>query len=572
MSPSGKRIKLRQPTVEDHLPDDLPPLLRRVYLNRGVGEPEQLDLGLNRLHSYHDLKNIDQAASLLADAIEKDRHIVIVGDFDADGATSTALAMLALGRFGAGRVSYLVPDRFRYGYGLTPEIVDLAKSHIPDLIITVDNGISSLAGVEAARQAGIQVLITDHHLPGEKLPGADVIVNPNQPGCKFPSKNLAGVGVIFYVMAALRAELRQRGKLSEDTVLSDLLDLVALGTVADVVSLDYNNRILVEQGLERIRHGRCRPGLLALIEVAGRNRDRLGSQDLAFFVAPRLNAAGRLEDMSIGIECLLSDTFEAAKEIAQRLHDLNAQRRDIQAQMQMEAEAHLDTHIEFEALPVGLCLYDPQWHEGIVGLVASRIKERYHRPSIAFAPTQDGNALKGSARSIPGLHIRDALDAIAVRYPGLITKFGGHAMAAGLSIHADSLDHFRAAFEEEVSKHLEQDALDAVFESDGEIQPQELNLSSAEALAGAGPWGQHFPEPLFHGRFHVKHSRVVGDKHLKLGLTAVCKDKLIDAIAFNAADNMKELGTEVTAVYRLDINEYMGKRDFQLIVEDLQSV
>lgn len=570
MAAVTQRLHIRQPRVEDQLPEELPPFLRRIYLNRGVGDATQLELGLDRLLSYHRLKGIEAAACLLADHIQAQKHILIVGDFDADGATSTALAMTALARFGASHVSYLVPDRFKYGYGLTPEIVALAQASQPDLIVTVDNGISSLAGVQAANEAGIQVLVTDHHLPGADLPQAAVIVNPNQPGCAFPSKSLAGVGVIFYVMAALRAELKTRGSLMEDVNLAELLDLVALGTVADVVPLDHNNRIMVAQGLRRIRHGHGRPGIAALARIAGRDPQRLTATDLAFFLGPRLNAAGRLEDMSIGIECLCSAQQAQAEQIARQLHELNAQRREIQDQMQAEAMASLE-NIRLEGeLPYSLCLFDEGWHEGIVGLVASKVKERYHRPVIAFAPSN--GQLKGSARSIPGLHIRDALDAVAAHHPGLISKFGGHAMAAGLSLDFDAYKAFSAAFEEEVRRLLSPEQLQAVIESDGELAADDLGLAQARALAQAGPWGQHYPEPSFHGQFEILDRRIVGERHLKMTVCHPDEGAALDAIAFNAAGQAAGLGSEALLVYRLDVNEYRGRESVQLIVEHLQPV
>ncbi len=567
-----KRIRIRQAAAQDHLPDSLSPLLRRIYLNRGVGDASQLDLGLASLLSFHSLKGIAAATELLVQAIEQDWHILVVGDFDADGATSTALAHTALTRFGATRVSYIVPDRFRFGYGLTPEIVALAAEQKPDLIITVDNGISSIEGVEAARRAGIRVLITDHHLPGSELPAAEAIVNPNQPGCDFPSKVLAGVGVIFYVMAALRAELRRRGSISDEITLGDLLDLVALGTVADVVPLDYNNRILVQQGLQRIRAGRARPGVLALCRISGRDVSSMGAMELGFFIGPRLNAAGRLEDMSIGIECLLGQSDDAAMALAQRLDDLNAQRREIQEQMQQDAEFLLRKHGPAGKQQFSLCLFDPEWHEGVVGLVASRIKERYHRPSIAFAPSGESGVLKGSARSIPGLHIRDVLDAVAARHPGLISKFGGHAMAAGLSLQADQLEAFGAAFEEEVRGLLREDDLEPVVESDGELAGNELTLEAAELIATAGPWGQRFPQPVFHGRFEVAESRIVGGRHLKLSLRREGGNGLIDCIAFNSGEMKERVSRGVLLAYRPEVNEYMGRRSLQLVAEHIEPV
>lgn len=570
MNFTPKTIQHRQPLVEDALPGELSPLIRRIFLHRGVGNAQEMRLDLDALLSFHKLKGIEASASLLAEAIEKNWHLLIVGDFDADGATSTALAMTALTRMGGSRVSYLVPDRFRYGYGLTPEIVELALESSPDLIITVDNGISSIEGVSRARAAGVRVLVTDHHLPGESLPDADVIVNPNQPGCEFPSKNLAGVGVIFYVMLALRAELRKRGLLQNAPGMSDLLDLVALGTVADLVPLDHNNRILVQQGLHRIRHGRARPGIQALCTVAGRDYQRLLAMDLGFFIGPRLNAAGRLEDMSIGIECLLTADTLVAANTAQRLHELNAQRRELQAQMQEEAEALVVNSVKIDDLPNSICLFDAEWHEGIVGLVASKVKEKYHRPTIAFAPSGKDGVLKGSARSVPGLHIRDVLDSVAAGNPGILSKFGGHAMAAGLSLEASNLMEFKRVFEQAVTSHLGEMGLEALIYSDGELAESELNLSTAEELEQAAPWGQRFPEPVFHGQFEILEHRVVGQNHLKMRVKPDKGVNAIDAIGFNLAEQVIEQTSDVKLVYRLGVNEYMGKRNPQLVVEYME--
>lgn len=566
------QIRVRRPQVEDRLPEDLHPLLRRIYLNRGVGESSQLDLSLRNLLPFEQLKGIDAATALLQTAIETQQHILIVGDFDADGATSTALAMRALAQFGAQHVSYIVPDRFRYGYGLTPEIVQVALTESPDLIVTVDNGISSLAGVQRAREAGVKVLITDHHLPGAELPMAEAIVNPNQPGCAFASKKLAGVGVIFYVMAALRARLRKNRTLPDpDWSLAELLDLVALGTVADVVPLDYNNRILVQQGLLRMRAGRCCAGIKALLDVAGRDLASISSTDLGFAVGPRLNAAGRMQDMSIGIECLLCKDAGQAHALAAQLDVINRERRERQVEMQEAALDGIESRYSEDELPMGLCVYEPDWHEGIVGLVASRLKERHHRPCIAFAPTADGRSLKGSARSIPGLHIRDCLDRVATDNPGLITKFGGHAMAAGLSLAADQLDAFDKAFNKVLTEELDAQLLEAVQDSDGELEPSELNLDTAMSLSSAGPWGQGFPPPVFHGCFSVIEQRVLKDRHLKLRLQPAGlpdSSPSIDAIAFNAVEDASQACAEQLRVsYRLEVNEFRGRVNPQLLIE-----
>ncbi len=550
------------------------PLLARVYRGRGIDSMQQLDLGLAQLLPPTQLLNADRAAILLADAIAADQKILIVGDFDADGATSTALAICALRAFGAAHVDYLVPNRFDYGYGLTPEIVALAARDKPDLIITVDNGISSLEGVAAANELGITTLITDHHLAGRELPAADVIVNPNQSGCDFPSKNLAGVGVIFYVMLALRAVLRQRGWFEQrrEVNLGHYLDLVALGTVADVVPLDRNNRILVAAGLQRIRSGQARAGILALLDVASRQRRSVVASDLGFAVGPRINAAGRLDDMSIGIECLLSEDARQARAQAARLHQLNQDRRIIEGDMQDEALqilADLQLGQESEP-PVAMTLYQAGWHQGVIGILASRIKDRLHRPTIAFADGDPGQ-IKGSARSIPGIHIRDILDAIATRHPGLITKFGGHAMAAGMTLPREAYEDFSAAFVEEVARHARDVHLQAVIESDGELAASDFQLDLATELRFAGPWGQHFPEPVFDGYFQVVSQRLVGEKHLKMVLAPVGSKIMLDAIAFNVdLDVWPDQSVEqVEIAYRLDVNEYRGQRSVQLMVEYL---
>ncbi|MBK6737256.1 MAG: single-stranded-DNA-specific exonuclease RecJ [Haliea sp.] len=570
-----KRIRRRQVSSNTPFSDTgIHPLLARVYRARGVESSAQLDLSLEHLLPPTQLRNVDRAATLLADALATDKRIVVIGDFDADGATSTALAVSALRAFGARHVDYLVPNRFEYGYGLTPEIVALAAQDKPDLIITVDNGISSLDGVAAASALGIATLITDHHLAGRELPQAAVIVNPNQPGCEFPSKALAGVGVIFYTMLALRAELRARGWFTQraEVNLAQYLDLVALGTVADVVPLDRNNRILVAEGLRRIRAGQSRPGILALLEVASRQYASVVASDLGFAIAPRINAAGRLEDMSIGIECLLCEDMATARSQASRLHQINQERRVIEQVMQDEALrilAKLELH-EASNLPVAMTLYQRGWHQGVIGILASRIKDRLHRPTIAFA---DGDAgeLKGSARSIPGIHIRDILDAVATRHPGLVTRFGGHAMAAGLTLPREAYDEFAAAFVAEVERHAQDVHLQAVIESDGELAAEDFQLALATQLRFAGPWGQHFPEPVFDGRFTVVSQRLVGEKHLKLVLSPAGSDTLLDAIAFNI-DPRVWPDFSVNAIeiaYRLDVNEFRGQRSVQLMVEQL---
>ena len=553
---------------------DLHPLLARIYTTRGVRTPAELDLALAQLLPPAQLRNADAAAVLLADAVAADKKLLVIGDFDADGATSTALAVSLLRQFGAREVDYLVPNRFEYGYGLTPEIVELAATRDPAVIITVDNGIASLDGVESARARGIATLITDHHLAGRTLPRADVIVNPNQPGCAFPSKNLAGVGVIFYVMLALRAQLRLRGWFAQraEPNLAHYTDLVALGTVADVVPLDHNNRILVAAGLQRIRAGLARPGIAALLDVASRDPRTVVASDLGFAVGPRINAAGRLDDMSIGIECLLSEDPARAAALAMQLHRLNQDRRLIESDMQEQALrelARLELVQEAEP-PLAMTLYQPGWHQGVIGILASRIKDRIHRPTIAFADGDPGQ-IKGSARSIPGIHIRDILDAVAVRHPGLISKFGGHAMAAGLSLARQDYEAFSRAFVEEVARHAEDVELQAVLDSDGELAEAEFQLELATALRFAGPWGQHFPEPVFDGVFQIVSQRLVGEKHLKLVLFPTSGSVLLDAIAFNVdlAVWPDPSIAQVEIAYRLDVNEYRGQRSVQLMVEHI---
>jgi len=562
--PRGKAV----PLVDVH------PVLQRVYAAREIETAAELDYTLDTLLPPAQLDGLAGAVSLLEQAISGQQRIVVVGDFDADGATSCALSLRALRAMGATDVHYLVPNRFEYGYGLTPEIVAVAAELQPELIMTVDNGISSIEGVAAARQHGIRVLITDHHLPGEQLPAAEAIVNPNQHGDTFPSKNLAGVGVAFYVMLALRTRLREQGwfekaKLPEPN-LARLLDLVALGTVADVVPLDRNNRILVHQGIQRLRAGRCVPGIRALLEIAGRNLQRVVASDLGFTVGPRLNAAGRLDDMSLGIECLLSDDTQAARQMAARLDELNRDRKDIESDMQaqaLDAIAGLDLHDE--QLPVGLCLFDPDWHQGVIGILASRIKEQFHRPVIAFARSSKGE-LKGSARSVSGLHIRDALDAVASSHPGLIDKFGGHAMAAGLSLAEKNYPAFSVAFNDEVARHLSADDLTGVIYSDGELSDRELSLDTAQLLRDASPWGQGFPAPLFDGDFTVLGYRVVGGKHLKMTLQPAQGSCQIDGIAFNTAELPADC-QHVHMAYRLDANEFRGIVSPQLIVEHIEA-
>lgn len=558
---------------------ELHPVLNRVYLNRGITSSAELELSLEHLLKYESMTGIEKAAQLLEQAIEQQKSILIIGDFDADGATSTALAMRALKSFGAENINFLVPNRFEFGYGLTPEIVEHARQYHPDVIVTVDNGISSLQGVETANRLGIKVIITDHHLAGNELPAADAIVNPNQPGDKFPSKVIAGVGVIFYVMLALRNQLRQSKWFEQQQIpnpnLAELLDLVALGTVADVVPLDYNNRIMVSQGLARIRAGYCCKGIQALVKIAGRQINRLQAQDLGFVVGPRLNAAGRLDDMSLGIACLLTEDENVAEEYAEQLNQLNQERKSIELDMQNKAMSILQT-IEPQNIDMGICLYDPDWHQGVIGILASRIKDRYHRPVIAFADAghdaQTGQEIiKGSARSVSGVHIRDVLDTVATHHPGLVSKFGGHAMAAGLTLYKEDFEQFAAAFNEEVSQFLSVDDLHNVIHSDGDLNEHEIDLPLANLLETAGPWGQHFPEPVFDGRFEIVQRRIVGERHLKLVLRLPEGHRLIDAIAFNCVDEHWPASVQFADIaYKLTTNEFRGQISTQLIIEHIE--
>jgi len=542
----------------------LPSLLARVYAARSIDSKDQLDTGLNRLLPFQQLKNAQQMAVLMADAIAAKRKLLIVADYDADGATACAVGLRGLRAMGA-NVDFIVPNRFEYGYGLTPEIVRLAASFKPDFIITVDNGISSVEGVAVAKEMGIEVLITDHHLPGDTLPDALCIVNPNQPGCEFPSKNLAGVGVMFYVLLALRAELRSRGTFNgnQEPNLGNLLDLVALGTVADVVKLDSNNRILVHQGLQRIRAGKSCAGIQAILHVAKKSPQQASAYELGFIVGPRLNAAGRLEDMGLGIQCLLTDDASEADEIAGRLDSLNQERRSIEADMQQAALLALE-HID-PSEGYSLVLFEENWHQGVIGILASRLKDRFHRPVIAFARSQNGE-IKGSGRSIPGLHLRDALDLVAKRHPHLLQKFGGHAMAAGLSLREEHFFEFQQAFEAVAQSLLSPADLTRIIETDGALQAEDYSLDVARGL-GQQVWGQGFPPPLFEGVFKVESQRIVGEKHLKLKLSAPAGSH--DAIHFF---NAEPVPPRIHAVFSLDINEYNGKSSLQLIVKHWQPV
>jgi single-stranded-DNA-specific exonuclease len=560
----------------------LPPVLARIYAARGIEDPNQLEAELSRLIPFDQLKNITLMATTLANAIAAKKRLLIIADYDSDGATACAVGIRTLQKFGA-IVDYLVPNRFEYGYGLTPEIVKLAHTtKQPDILITVDNGIASVEGVLEANQLGMQVLVTDHHLPGDQLPDATAIVNPNQPGCDFPSKNIAGVGVIFYLMLALRAELRQRNIFTatgKEPNLASLLDLVALGTVADVVKLDDNNRILVQQGLRRIRKGLSCAGINALLQVARRDYRKTSTYDLGFMLGPRLNAAGRLDDMALGIACLITDDEAQAAQIAHELDQLNRQRREIEADMQDDALRMLesafkshDSQAEVEAQnSYSLCLFDQNWHQGVIGILASRIKDKFHRPAITFAPGNN-DEIKGSGRSIPGFHMRDALDLVSKRHPGLILKFGGHAAAAGLTIHRLKFDEFCSSFEQIAQTILAPEDLTRVIETDGNLDTADINLELAHNLTHQ-VWGQGFPQPTFNAYFYVKSQRIVGEKHLKLKLKKTESDDhhapqdsgdLYDAILFFHNDPLPEL---ISAVYRLQINEYNGTTTLQLMLE-----
>ncbi|HBV40372.1 MAG TPA: single-stranded-DNA-specific exonuclease RecJ [Erwinia sp.] len=566
------KTELRRRVAEqpDELPETLHPLLRRLYAHRGVKEAVELERGAKNLHAFHSLSGIERAAEILQKAIADNLCIMIVGDFDADGATSTALTVLALRSMGGRNIKYLVPNRFDDGYGLSPEVVEQAEARGAQLIMTVDNGISSHAGVALAHEKGIAVVITDHHLPGDTLPDAEAIVNPNLADSEFPSRSLAGVGVAFYLMLALRARLRDSG-ITTLPNLAELLDLVALGTVADVVPLDANNRILVWQGLSRIRAGKCRVGIRALLEIANRDARQLAASDLGFALGPRLNAAGRLDDMSVGVALLLSEDIAQARMLASELDALNQTRKEIEQGMQTEALALCDAlERSSEALPLGIAMYHPEWHQGVVGILASRLKERFHRPVIAFAPAGDGT-LKGSGRSISGLHMRDALERLDTLYPGMIIKFGGHAMAAGLSLQAEKFDEFRQRFGELIGEWLSEESLQGVVWSDGQLMAQELTLPTAELLREAGPWGQAFPEPQFDGKFKLIQQRLVGERHLKVMLEPLGGGPLLDGIAFNVDTALwpDPSVKQVELAYKLDINEFRGNRSVQLIIDHL---
>ncbi len=573
-------MKIQRRPMPETLPllNDISPVLQRIFASRGITSASQLDKRLQALLPFNTLTDLDKAVVRLEQAIRSQQRILIIGDFDADGATSSALAVSALRTMGASHVEFLVPNRFEFGYGLTPGIIEVAKKWHPHLIITVDNGISSIEGVQAANDAGIDVLVTDHHLPADTLPKAFAIVNPNQHDDLFPSKSIAGVGVVFYVMLALRRHLSQTGWFNSENIpepnMSQFLDLVTLGTVADVVALDQNNRILINQGLMRIRQGLCRPGILALIEIAGRKYSQLRESDLGFVVAPRLNAAGRLDDMALGIECLLAEDLENARSLANDLDALNIERRRIETEMKDQALQALDKlSLNDTSLPIGLCLFDSSWHQGVIGILAGRLKERYHRPVIAFAAVNE-DEMKGSARSVPGLNIRDVLANIDKAQPGLITRFGGHAMAAGLSLHPSAFLPFQAAFIAEVSLHLDLSQCEGELLSDGPLGAHELNLELATVLQDAGPWGQQFPEPVFDNVFEILEQRLVGQHHLKLTLQHEAGGEPIDAIAFNIDLKIwpNHRARYLQAVYKLNINEYNGRTKLQLLIVGLKAM
>ncbi|MCG9636253.1 single-stranded-DNA-specific exonuclease RecJ [Vibrio parahaemolyticus] len=564
------------------LPDSIPPILKRIYINRGITDIAQLETSARGLHSYQKLGGIEQAVELLFQAIQEQKRIIVVGDFDADGATSSALSVLALRMLGSNNVDYLVPNRFEDGYGLSPEVVDQALELGAEMIMTVDNGVSSIEGVRYAKENGITVLVTDHHLPGQVLPEVDAMVNPNLDSCAFPSKALAGVGVAFYLMMALCVHMRKHNWFAQQGMqepkLMELIDLVALGTVADVVPLDENNRILVHQGLQRIRAGKARPGIQALIEVAKRDARRLVASDFGFALGPRINAAGRLDDMSFGVELLMCNNIHAARRMASELDGLNQTRKEIEEGMKQEAMAFCE-RLQFgenSELPYGLSLFQLDWHQGVIGILASRIKEKFHRPVIAFADGGEGT-IKGSCRSIPGLHMRDALDFIDTQNPGLIIKFGGHAMAAGLTIKEQDFERFSRLFDEVVKKELDEAALKGVILTDGELKPEEFSMHIAEQLRAGGPFGQAFPEPIFDGEFKVLHQKLVGEKHLKLMLEPLYKghptNVMIDGIAFNV-DLRRWPDASVKTVrlaYKLDVNEFRGNQSLQLMIDHIEA-
>lgn len=569
-----KKLIIARDNVDDsHLPSDLHPVIKKIYANRHVVNADELNNSVATLHDFKLFKDIDKACDLLINALKAQQHILIVGDFDADGATSTATLMQGLEMFGFKHLDYLIPDRFSLGYGLSPALAEQIVQIKPDLVITVDNGISCIAGIDILKAVGIKVLVTDHHLQGEQLPNADAIVNPNRHECNFPSKSIAGVGVAFYLLIALRSVMREQGYFEQQPPpnLANLLDIVALGTVADVVALDANNRTLVHQGLARIRSGKTRPGITALIEVANRNAARLSASDFGFSLAPRLNAAGRLDDMSLGIACLLSTDINQARSIASELDSLNFARREIEQGMQAEAQAVLDKlAFSDDNIPDAICLFQEDWHQGVIGILAGRLKEKYHRPTVIFAGGENGE-IKGSCRSIEGLHMRDLLEGLNTGEPDLINKFGGHAMAAGLSINEANFTEFKHAFDAAVSAQLSEESKRSIILTDGELPGDCFTMEFAQLLKQSGPWGQQFPEPVFEHTFEIIQQRIVGEKHLKLVLKHQ-SGRLVDAIAFGI--DVKEWPDTqaqfVKVAYQLDINEFRGKFTLQLIVRELE--
>ena len=563
-----------RPTTESNTLSDLPDWLARILTSRGVQQLSELEFDFKQMPSPEQMLGAVAAAEVLADAIAQQARILIIADYDVDGATSCTLVKQSLELLGAQNVGYLVPDRFKLGYGLSPAVVELALEFTPDWLITVDNGIASVAGVRAAKAAGLGVIVTDHHLPGNELPEADVIVNPSQPGCTFPTKALAGVGVAFYVMLALRQELRRRDWFKSQSTaepnLAQMLDLVALGTVADLVPLDHLNRLLVKQGLKRINQGLTRPGIKTILQLARGETEEVVAQDMGFAVAPRLNAAGRLDDMTLGIECLLSQTAAGALPLAERLNDWNVERREIQQTMENEASNIAQSQAISDSTYT-ISLYSDNWHEGVVGLVASKIKDHYYRPTVVFAPAEQAGLIKGSARSIKGIHIRDALDAVATRAPDVLQKCGGHAMAAGLTIEAQHLKAFSALFETVVQEVAEPETFDNVLWTDGELPAIALNLDTAQLIRHYGPWGQKFPEPLFEGTFRVLDTYVLKQRHLKFRLQTSA-GKVIDAIAFNLSDDILSRHFEqIHIAYRLNVNHFRGQSKAQLMIEHIVS-
>ena len=571
----NKKIINRDVPDGINLPDSIHPVLKRIYASRNIKSSEDLDYSLGSLIPYEELSGVDDAVILLQEMITQKKRILIVADFDADGATSCALAIRGLTAMGAEDVIYVVPNRFEHGYGLSPKIVDVALDHDPDLIVTVDNGISSISGVEHAKKNGIKVLITDHHLPGDKLPSADVIINPQLKENKFPSKNLAGVGVIFYILLALRAKLKAENWFDEKNIkypnLANLLDLVALGTISDLVPLDKNNRTMVAHGLKLMRKNKSKAGILAILNQSGRQLSTLTSGDLSFAIAPRLNAAGRLTDMSLGIECLLTDDKENATEMAKKLNQLNIERRQIQDNMEEQAFTEFEKYLQdtSKKIPHGICIYNQNWHQGVVGVLAAKIKEKFNRPVIVFAQECQG-ILKGSARSITELHIKDVFDEIARLYPELILTFGGHAMAAGLTIEESQFDRFSDVFNKVVDRYISSDSLEDQCLTDGELSGDDFSLPLALAIQNAGPWGQSFPEPIFVGQFKILDKRVVGESHLKLKLQSR-NNNTLDAIAFNmTGDDWPSKLEQIISTYRLGINNYRGHSQVQLFIEHIE--